>query len=212
MNLMFGVLQLTVNVCGEGVVLVCWVFICLLLVGYFKVAAGREWYIHTIYTVRSKENAHRHNGKRSLDYHHVLSSAKGKGSTTAFKRSRRANPDAPVFMQDMRADKNRGTNIQHIVLDRSDKAVIIQKEVVSAGVLHHRPVLEITSRDSGNGIVPVTGGLAGLLFLVCTVVVTGFLVKQRKQLSAGKNKAPVSHSSSSDTMAARHSSSDSSEV
>lgn len=166
---------------------------------FFKVAAGREWYIHTIYTVRSKENAGRHNGKRSLDYHHVLSSAKGRVSTTAFKRHRRANPDALAFMQDIGADKNRGTNIQHIALDHSDKAVITQKDVVPAGAPLHRPVLEITSKDSGNSIVPVTGGLTGLLGLICTVVITLFLLKQRKQPSAGKSKVPISHSSSSDS-------------
>ncbi|KAM9295746.1 LOW QUALITY PROTEIN: FRAS1-related extracellular matrix protein 3 [Morus bassanus] len=177
----------------------------------FQVAAGREWYIHTIYTVRSKENAHRHHGKRSLDYHHVLSSAKGRVSTTAFKRSRRANPDAPVFMQDMGADKNRGMNIQHIALDWSDKAVI-QKDMAPVGVPHHRPVLEITSRDSGNSIVPITGGLTGLLFLICTVVVTLFLLKQRKQPSARKSKAPISDSCSSEAMTTQHGSSDSSEV
>lgn len=179
---------------------------------FFKVAAGREWYIHTIYTVRSKENAHRHKGKRSLEYHHVLSSANGRVSTTAFNRSRRANPDVPVFMQDIGADKNRGTNIQHIALDRSDKAVVIQKDMVPAGAPHHRPGLEITSRDSRNSIVPVTGGLTGLLFLICAVLTTLFLLKQRKRPSAGKSKAPISHSGSSDAMATRHSSSDSSEV
>ncbi|KAM6270253.1 FRAS1-related extracellular matrix protein 3 [Porphyrio hochstetteri] len=177
----------------------------------FQVAAGREWYIHAIYTVRSKENAHRHNGKRSLDYHE-LSSAKGKVSSTVLKHSRRANPEAPVFMQDIAVDRNRGTNIQHIVLDRSDKAVRIQKDVVSAGTQHHRPVLEVTTGVSGNSIVPVTGGLAGLLMLICTVVLTVFLLKQRKQHGAGKSNVPTSHSGSSDTMAAGHSSPDSSEV
>lgn len=205
---MRGVFQSVVNVHGGA----CSGLLSFYVFGFlFKVAAGREWYIHTIYTVRSKENARRHNGKRSLDYH-VLSSAKGRVSTTAFKRSRRANPDAPVFMQDIGADKNRGTNIQHIALDRSDKGVIIQKDVVPAGTPHHRPVLEITSRDSENSTVLVTGGLTGLLFLICTVVITLFLLKQRKQPSAGKSKAPISHSSSSDTVTTRHSSSDSSEV
>uniref|UniRef100_A0A8C0F747 FRAS1 related extracellular matrix 3 n=1 Tax=Bubo bubo TaxID=30461 RepID=A0A8C0F747_BUBBB len=178
----------------------------------FQVAAGREWYVHTVYTVRSKENAHRHNGKRSLDYHHVLSSAKGSVNTTAFKRSRRAKPDIPVLMQGIGADKNRGTNIQHIALDRSEKAVVVQKAVVPAGVTHRSPVLEIASRDPGNSLVPITGGLTGLLLLLGAVVVTLFLWKQRKQPSAGKSKAPVSHSSSSDAMTTRHDSSDSSEV
>ncbi|KAM6136377.1 LOW QUALITY PROTEIN: FRAS1-related extracellular matrix protein 3 [Phoenicopterus ruber ruber] len=175
----------------------------------FQVAAGREWYIHTIYTVRSKENARRHSGKRSRDYHHVLSSAV---STTAFKRSRRAKPGAPVFMQDIGADKNRGTNIQHVALDRSDKAVIVQKDVFPAGAPHHRPVLEITSRDSENSIVPVTGGLTGLLVLICAAVLTLLLLKQRKQPSAGKSKAPISRSSSSAAMTTGHSGSDGSEV
>ncbi|XP_009868673.1 PREDICTED: FRAS1-related extracellular matrix protein 2-like, partial [Apaloderma vittatum] len=177
----------------------------------FQVAAGREWYIHTIYTVRSKESAHRRNGKRSLDYH-VLSSAEGRVATTALKRSRRANPDTPVVMQDIGADKNRGTNIQHIALDRSSKAVIIQKDVIPAGAPHHRPVLEITSRDSGNSIVPVTGGLTGLLFLICAALLGLFLLKQRKEPSARKSKEPLSHPISSDTATAQHSSSDNSEV
>ena len=95
------------------------------------------------YMVQWKENARRHNGKRSLDYH-VLSSAEGRVSTTASKHSRRANTDAFIFMQDVGADKNRGTNIQHIGLDRSDKAVSIQKDMVPAGKPHHRPILGIT--------------------------------------------------------------------
>ncbi|NWX16774.1 FREM2 protein, partial [Aegotheles bennettii] len=177
----------------------------------FQVSSGREWYIHTIYTVRSKENAHRHNGKRSLDYHSALSSAEGGVSATASKRSRRANPDAPAFMQDMGADKNRGTNIQHIALDRSAKAVITQN-VAPAGAQHHRPALEVRSRDSGSSVVPVTGGVVGLLLLICTAVITLLLLKQRQQPSPGKSKVPIGHSSSSDTVTTRHSSSDSSEV
>lgn len=102
----------------------------------------------------------------------MLSSAKGSVGTTAFKHSRRANKDTTVFMQDMGADKNRGTNIQHIALDHSDKAVIVQKGVIPAGAPHHRHTLEMTSRDSGNGGVPVTGGMAGLLLLLCTVILT----------------------------------------
>ncbi|XP_025961935.2 FRAS1-related extracellular matrix protein 3 [Dromaius novaehollandiae] len=178
----------------------------------FQVAAGREWYIHTIYMIRSKENANRHNGKRSLDFHHVLSSANSRVNATALKRSRRAKPDTPAFMQDIGADKNRGTNIQHIALDRSNKAVVIQKDMFPTSMLYHRPVLEITNKDSENSIVLVTGAVTGLLFLVCTVVLAIFLLKQRQQPSAGKSKATISYSSSRETMTTRPSSSDSSEV
>ncbi|XP_064840805.1 FRAS1-related extracellular matrix protein 2-like [Oncorhynchus masou masou] len=38
----------------------------------FQVSAGREWFIHTIYTVRSRENANRGIGKRSLEYHTLI--------------------------------------------------------------------------------------------------------------------------------------------
>ncbi|XP_077670579.1 LOW QUALITY PROTEIN: FRAS1-related extracellular matrix protein 3 [Eretmochelys imbricata] len=169
----------------------------------FQVAAGQEWYIHTIYMVRARENANRGMGKRSLEHHEALS------STRTPKRSRRANPDGPALTQDIGTNKNRGTNIQHIVLYHSSK--ITQNEQFLAGEPYQRPVLEITGRDSENSIIPVVGGAGGLLLLIGTLVVV-FLLKQRGQSSERKRKPFVTYSSSSATMTTPNSSSDRSEV
>ncbi|KAM7168527.1 FRAS1-related extracellular matrix protein 3 isoform 1-T1 [Macrochelys suwanniensis] len=169
----------------------------------FQVAAGREWYIHTIYMVRSRENANRGMGKRSLEHHQALS------STRTLKRSRRANPDGPALMQDIGTNKNRGTDIQHIALYHSSKITL--NDQFLAGEPYQRPVLEITARDSENSIMPVVGGAGGLL-LISTVIVLVFLLKQRGQSSHRKRKSSVTYSSSSATMTTCNSNSDSSEV
>lgn len=50
---------------------------------------------------------------------------------SAFKYSNRANRDTTVLMQDNGVDKKRGTDIQHIALDCSDKAVNTQRDKLS---------------------------------------------------------------------------------
>ncbi|XP_006275703.3 FRAS1-related extracellular matrix protein 3 isoform X1 [Alligator mississippiensis] len=178
----------------------------------FQVAAGREWYIHTIYVVLSKASANRAIGKRSLEYHHVLSPGSRETSLVTSKRNRRANPIAPGLSQDIGADKNRGTNIQHIALDRSNKIIINQKDLFPTGRHYQRPVLEIASEDSENNIVPVAGGAAGLLLLISTTIFIVFFLKRERQPSAGKRKSSITYSSSNETVTTGHSSSDSSEV
>lgn len=95
-------------------------------------------------------------------------------------------------MQDNGAGKIRGRNIQHIALGWSHKAAVVHKDMVPADVPHHRPLLKTTSRDPGSSSVPVTAGLTRLLVLICTPLVTLLLLKQRKQPSAEKSKAPGS--------------------
>ncbi|XP_062869848.1 FRAS1-related extracellular matrix protein 2a [Trichomycterus rosablanca] len=79
----------------------------------FQVAAGREWYIHTIYTVRSRENAKRGLIKRSLEYHSFVPS---------HARVSRSAHDVPAFAEEISAEHNRGTNIMHIALERQNSA------------------------------------------------------------------------------------------
>ncbi|XP_069098697.1 FRAS1-related extracellular matrix protein 3 [Pleurodeles waltl] len=178
----------------------------------FQVAGGREWYIHTIYTVRSRENANRGIGKRSLEYHHSMSSAGSSPDSLVLRRSRRGSLEAPALAQDIGAEKSRGTNIQHIALDRTNKISVGQKELLPVGGQYQRPVLEVTGRDSENNIIPVIGGAAALLLLTCTVVIVVLLLKRRGRSSEGKKSSGNSHCSSSETMTTRHSGSDSSEV
>ncbi|KAI5930317.1 FRAS1-related extracellular matrix protein 2 [Manis javanica] len=65
----------------------------------FQVALGREWYLHTVYTVRSREEARRGGGSR------------------AARRSRRGAGGAPGG--DIGAPSGRGTDIQHVALHRA---------------------------------------------------------------------------------------------
>ncbi|KAM9408030.1 uncharacterized protein ACWYII_027797 [Salvelinus alpinus] len=79
----------------------------------FQVAAGHEWYIHAVYTVRSRDHGNRnynnHNhavGKRSLFLqHHVISSG---------GRQKRAAPE-----EERGEDQDRGTNLRHVHLQRA---------------------------------------------------------------------------------------------
>ncbi|XP_053316906.1 FRAS1-related extracellular matrix protein 3 [Spea bombifrons] len=178
----------------------------------FQVAAGREWFIHTIYTVRSRENANRGIGKRSVDYHHALSGAVGHHDQPVMKRTRRANPEASILIQDIGADKNRGTNIQHITLEHSSKMLGSHRDSFPAGGQYEKPALEVTGQGSQGNLLPVIGGTSALLLLICTMAVVVFLLKRRGHSYTEKKSPSSSHRNSNETVTTRHSSSDSSEV
>ncbi|XP_051993005.1 FRAS1-related extracellular matrix protein 2-like isoform X2 [Xyrauchen texanus] len=156
----------------------------------FQVAAGREWFIHIIYTVRSRENANR--GKRSIEYHHGLSSVIPDPGT----RSRRAVPDPEAL--DISAENNRGTNIQHIALDRSNRLRVSQpwgRETY----LEHPLVEGSLGKGPGTDYSLPAGmstllGVAGLILVICLVVMlVVFLLRcKRKE----KKYPPYSTSSS----------------
>ncbi|XP_013926262.1 PREDICTED: FRAS1-related extracellular matrix protein 2-like [Thamnophis sirtalis] len=175
----------------------------------FQVAVGREWYIHTIYMVRSRENVHKGFGKRSIEYHHVLSC---NNSTSHLSRSRRAVSDIPALAQDIGADKNRGTNIQHIVLDRSSKITLKQREWSPAGKPYEKPVLQIPGSNAEDKIIPIIGGAIGLLLLLCTVIIIILLLKRKGHSTDRKTSSFTNHSKSNETVTTQQSNSDSSEV
>ncbi|XP_044133029.1 FRAS1-related extracellular matrix protein 3 [Bufo gargarizans] len=176
----------------------------------FQVAAGREWFIHAIYTVRSRENANRGIGKRSVDYHHTLSSTAVGNDQFLLKRSRRENKDNLALTQDIGADKNRGTNIQHIALRNSKR--VSDKDTLPGSGLYDKPFLEITGQDPQGTVMPVIGGLAALLLLICTTVIIIVLLKCRGRSHSDKKTASNSHCNSRETVTTRNSSSDNSEV
>ncbi|XP_077574702.1 FRAS1-related extracellular matrix protein 3 [Stigmatopora nigra] len=142
----------------------------------FQVAAGREWYIHTIYTVQSRENAHR--GKRSTNnLHHTLSDAQ-------VPRHRRA---APTGARDIGEDNDRGTNIQHIALERGDRVAVSQRRPWFSSP-EREPALErpLVGRSGGENsdsvTLPLIIGTVGLFVLACLIaVVVVALVRRRKK-------------------------------
>lgn len=182
-----------------------------------QVAGGREWFIHTIYTVRSRENANRHIGKRSLEYlHHSIIVAEE--PDTSVRRQRRAASafSDPTLSQDIGLENNRGTNIQHIALDRRDRMVVSHRQPWSH---NQNPVLENTQMESSSieqtntYTLPMLMGLAGLVLLMCIVATIVILLLRRKK---EKTQLPPYTTSSSSAYsqgpASMWSSSDSSEV
>lgn len=190
-----------------------------------QVAAGREWFIHTIYTVRSRENANRNIGKRSVEYlHHSMSSVEHPGtSNMVANRQRRAAPaySSPSLVQDIGIENNRGTNIQHISLDRSDRMVVSQRQPWSPNrdALLERPLLESSGREPvDTSTLPMLVGLAGLILLICLIATIVLLLLRRKKREKKTQQPPYATSSSSayngfsQGSASMWSSSDSSEV
>ncbi|XP_067106912.1 FRAS1-related extracellular matrix protein 3 isoform X1 [Osmerus mordax] len=171
----------------------------------FQVAAGREWFIHTIYTVRSRDNANRSIGKRSLDYQrHSLSSVDPQPQigTSSLGRSRRAAPSAPALAQDIGVDASRGTNIQHIALDRSDRMVVSQRQPWTPSrerqPLLERPLLGSSGREPlDTSTLPMLVGLAGLILLICLVAIVVILLVRRKRRDKESQFPPYATSSSS---------------
>ncbi|XP_038647842.1 FRAS1-related extracellular matrix protein 3 [Scyliorhinus canicula] len=178
----------------------------------FQVAAGREWYVHVIYTVRSKENSSRGIGKRSV-YHSVPSTG-NLSNSPILDRSRRSSPREPDLVQDIRTENSRGTNIQHIALDRANKIIITQKDYLPRGEQYQKPLQPTTSEAFEGGILPMAGGAGGLLLLVCIAAIIWLLLKRRNSSASRKQAPSEKRAGSNETMTTRRSdsSSDSSEV
>uniref|UniRef100_A0A6Q2YHN7 Calx-beta domain-containing protein n=1 Tax=Esox lucius TaxID=8010 RepID=A0A6Q2YHN7_ESOLU len=169
----------------------------------FQVSAGREWYVHAVYTVRSRDHSNRNYyshshavGKRSLSVRHVFSSGGG-------GRQRR---DSPV--EEIGEDQDRGTNLQHVPLLRAPN--LGQRQASG-------PLMETELRDRGGDperspegehsdgtegyvtlglVVLVVGCLGGL------VVYIVFVSRERRELR-GKNSEDHRSSSSSSTSTRR---------
>lgn len=167
-------------------------------------SAGREWYIHTIYTVRSRDNANRGIGKRSLEYHvmsqHTNLLPKGQ------HRSRRSAKDVPDIIEEIGVSNNRGTNILHIALDRSSqRKTSPEREIFTKGIIPR----ELNQRDnSDDRLVLIIGIFVGLLLTVLIIIVAVLLVRSKRE----KKDVPKSSSSAEPMMTQVLGSSDSSEV
>lgn len=148
---------------------------------FLQVAAGREWFIHTIYTVRSKESANRGIGKRSLEYHSFSSASSDltltKSRVSSLRSRRSAADDVPEIVEDIGAENSRGTNIMHIALDRTKRRAGRLDEVLDHGL---RPS-ELNAEEQEEGVVTVVGALVGVLLTVLIVVVIALVLRSRQK-------------------------------
>ncbi|CAL8236468.1 unnamed protein product, partial [Boreogadus saida] len=138
------------------------------------VAAGREWFIHTIYTVRSKDHGRRAIGKRSVEERHSLV-AGGNGIAAPPSDDRpRARRSAAVAVveaapgattEDIGADNGRGTNIMHLALDRAKRRAAGSGAELSAEGLDRRGLSVGGGGGEEEGAVAlvVAGVVVGLL-------------------------------------------------
>lgn len=167
---------------------------------------GREWYVHAIYTVRSKENANRGIGKRSVEhqYHSVLSGNIPGASTQ--RRQKRGAPQNPEFVKDIGAKNNRGTNIQHVALDRTNKKQVPQREVAVNGILPR----ELNNQSAGVSIITIIGGTAAVFLAICLIAIIILLLKWKQ--NSEKKEATKESGSSEPMMLPYNYTSDSSEV
>ncbi|XDV54220.1 hypothetical protein PO909_022563 [Leuciscus waleckii] len=156
----------------------------------FQVAVGREWFIHTIYTVRSKDNAKRGIGKRSVEYHSITSGDLVRAEARG--RSRRSNRDVPILAEEIGPDNNRGTNIMRVALDRRQRRSAPGEELFADGLSPR----ELSGRDAKEDAVTVAGVLVGLLLTILVGVVLALMVRSKrtpakKALSVSSSLQPV---------------------
>lgn len=143
-----------------------------------QVSGGRNWFLHTIYTVRSESQKNRGVGKRSIEY-----LAQRKQHATIFV------PHHQRFRRELEElkniGKNRGTNIQMIRLTYEGQAGFgsssnSNDESVSNGKLPK----ELGSKGSSGiqkqlSVGSITGIVLAILFLLIVVAVV-VIYKRRK--------------------------------
>ncbi|XP_029458608.1 FRAS1-related extracellular matrix protein 2 [Rhinatrema bivittatum] len=173
----------------------------------FQVSLGREWYIHTIYTVRSRENANRGIGKRSVEYQYHAFIHGQNPEPASWTRQKRAIKGVPDLASEIGAENNRGTNIQHIALDRTNKKQIPQNEITLDGIIPR----ELNDRVAEVNVLTILGGIAAGLLSICLIAVIILLIK-RKQTSKNNDVAKGSRSSEPMMSPTHNYNSDSSEV
>uniref|UniRef100_A0A8D0GCH3 FRAS1 related extracellular matrix 2 n=1 Tax=Sphenodon punctatus TaxID=8508 RepID=A0A8D0GCH3_SPHPU len=173
----------------------------------FQVSLGREWYVHAIYTVRSKENSNRGIGKRSVEYrYHALASSRSPG-TSVQARQKREVQEALELVKEIGIQKNRGTNIQHIALDLTKRKQAPQREVPASGILSQ----EVNDQRPEVDLVAIGGGAVAILLAICFIAVAVLLLKY-KQNSEKKGEVPRGSGSKEPMMQPQNYPSDSSEV
>ncbi|KAL6471425.1 hypothetical protein MHYP_G00200750 [Metynnis hypsauchen] len=157
----------------------------------FQVSTGREWYIHTIYTVRSRDNANRGIGKRSVEYHQVTQHHRT--LQTSSTRSRRS-AGVPALAEEIGLENDRGTNILHITLDRSSQRQPRPKINIQ-NVVH--PTVSTPRETSEDHLLMIIGIVVGLLLTVLLLVLVVLLVRSRQEK---KGSEPPKGSSSTEPM------------
>ena len=112
-------------------------------------------------------------------YHSLVGQGRPQAATKS--RKKREIRSSPPLAWEIGAENNRGTNIQHVALDRSSRKQILHGRVSPDGVLPR----ELSSPSSEVSLLTVTGGVVvGLL----AVILTAFAVRMHQGKKGARRK------------------------
>uniref|UniRef100_A0A8C4NEW7 FRAS1 related extracellular matrix 2a n=1 Tax=Eptatretus burgeri TaxID=7764 RepID=A0A8C4NEW7_EPTBU len=143
----------------------------------FQVEAGREWYIHAVYTMRAHSAASRGIDKRSLDnIHHSVAVAGG------HVRAPRdyLGDTVPQEVQYIGVEDQRGTNMQHVMLERSIRKGSDGQEISFPfdGISKILPAEQQPSEAIGTSILVA---VALLILAIVVTMVTAVVIRQQRR-------------------------------
>ncbi|MFT7803878.1 FRAS1-related extracellular matrix protein 2-like [Arapaima gigas] len=166
----------------------------------FQVSMGREWYIHTIYTVRSRDGVNRGIGKRSLERNSVV-------PTDGFRVKRSATM-VPPEVDGIGKKNSRGTNILHVRLQRGTNLPQSDPEMPTHATVPQEVHMGPANAESVLAVVSAI--VAGLLLVPLAIAVLVIVWRSRK--SKMKTQNPKGKDSATTIVTQLFNGSDSSEV
>lgn len=136
-------------------------------------SAGRNWFLHVIYTLRSQQEKNRGLGRRSIDveHYHAL-------STVGKEKLRRRRELSGESSREIRSiGHEKGTNIQMILLDRPNIEANTEKnpEKEDGGKKHDES-------PSSNLLIII---IVILLILILVGLILGAVFIKRKSAASG---------------------------
>ncbi|XP_070554250.1 extracellular matrix protein 3-like [Ptychodera flava] len=171
----------------------------------FEVSAGRQWYLHCIYTVRSADNSNRGIGKRSIEMHNLI--AAEAPLQPALQRQRREIED----VKDIGVDDT-GTNMHRVRLNFTANSLQSNEVVPDSGGF------EVGKNESKKSvpIIPIVAVLSALGLVLLIVILCVVLRRRRSHKETYAPTKPVTKVATNGHMkvvdTARYQSNDNTEV
>ena len=126
---------------------------------FFQVSSGRQWYLHSIYTVESAGG----NGIGKRSVHHSISSSKN-----SLSRRRRADTEYQALVNDI-GQGGLGTNIHRVALD-NNKNNILNPDLGG----------NFNKGTNGSTVVPVVAIITVLALVLLVIIIVVFVMRRRR--------------------------------
>ncbi|XP_071950665.1 extracellular matrix protein 3-like [Antedon mediterranea] len=137
----------------------------------FEASAGRQNFLHAIYTIRSSENAGRGIGKRSIEYHSI-----GNANQNSLRKRRKVEA-ADVQELSSIGNDGLGTNIHRIAMSQKGGSRILTYDNNDIGSNYEKGANNIAPTNS---IMPVIIGVVGAAIILCLVLIIVLVLRRKK--------------------------------